>query len=380
MKIFISSVTYLLKEERHALPPFLGLFDHEGLRFEDFTSQAASGREACLSGVAAADVYVLLLGPRYGDPLPDSQLAPTAEEFKAARNHGIPILVFTKNTEEPDEPAQARFKAEVGHYVNGRFWKSFTDPLSLNQAVGEALKGVHPPGGPIRLLPVDQVPPVPWRTEQAGLRPRAVTAPVLELHLLATSATEIISAGALAARRTALARDVRSTGFVAENEPLEVASDNTSAWAVRPHETTRRQTSSPVGSTDEAWRGAAITADGTASGWVSLPTDMFGAVLDQPTAHQNVAALIGLLRPHTIQAAASVAVAARLAPAGQVREGNPSSVGNRNSGSFGFGAQGDIEVRLEPVFAVSADDLRSTGDVAAEISTRLLNDLRKISP
>jgi hypothetical protein len=29
MKVFISSVTHLLKEERAALPPFLRLFDHE---------------------------------------------------------------------------------------------------------------------------------------------------------------------------------------------------------------------------------------------------------------------------------------------------------------------------------------------------------------
>jgi hypothetical protein len=66
MKVFISSVTHLLKEERAALPPFLRLFDHEPLRFEDFEAQDRSSREACLAGVDVADVYVLLLGPRYG--------------------------------------------------------------------------------------------------------------------------------------------------------------------------------------------------------------------------------------------------------------------------------------------------------------------------
>lgn len=103
MKVFISSVTHLLKDERNALPPFLRLLDHQPLRFEDFVSRDCSSREACLAGVDAADVYVLLLGPKYGEPFADTGLAPTAEEFTLARNRGIPILVFNKITEEAPE-------------------------------------------------------------------------------------------------------------------------------------------------------------------------------------------------------------------------------------------------------------------------------------
>src|SRR4051812_14464769 len=112
MKAFISSVTAFLKEERNALPAFLQVADHEPLRFEDFSAQDRSSREACLRGVDAAEVYLLLLGPKYGDLLPDSGKAPTAEEFTRARQRGIPILVFNKDVDEPDEPAQAAFKGE----------------------------------------------------------------------------------------------------------------------------------------------------------------------------------------------------------------------------------------------------------------------------
>lgn len=42
MKVFISSVTHLLKDERAALPPFVRLLDHEPLRFEDFEAQDRS--------------------------------------------------------------------------------------------------------------------------------------------------------------------------------------------------------------------------------------------------------------------------------------------------------------------------------------------------
>jgi hypothetical protein len=112
------------------------LFDHEPLRFEDFEAQDRSSREACLAGVETADVYVPLVGPRDGTPFPDSGLSPTAEEFRRARQRGIPILVFNKTVDEDDEPAQVDFKGEVGHYVNGRLRRSFTDAVvAIRQSV-----------------------------------------------------------------------------------------------------------------------------------------------------------------------------------------------------------------------------------------------------
>jgi len=74
MKVFIPSVAHLLSEERAALPPFLRLLGHEGLRREDFAAQNRSSRQACLAGVEEAEVYVLLLGPKYGDPFPHRTL------------------------------------------------------------------------------------------------------------------------------------------------------------------------------------------------------------------------------------------------------------------------------------------------------------------
>ncbi|HCU93813.1 MAG TPA: hypothetical protein DHU96_14245 [Actinobacteria bacterium] len=52
------------------------------------------------------------------------------------------MLVFTKSTDEPDEPRQTEFKRKVGHYVNGRFHRSFSDPESLNVAVLAASRDV----------------------------------------------------------------------------------------------------------------------------------------------------------------------------------------------------------------------------------------------
>lgn len=373
MKVFISSVRYLLKDERNALPPFLEVMGHQGLRFEDFNAPDASSREACLAGVAAADVYVLLLGPRYGDAHPDTGMSPTHEEFLAARNRAIPVLVFAKNTGEPDEPAQAKFKNDVGHYVNGRFWKSFEDPMSLNLAVGKALNDLHAPTAAFRLLSVAAPPPVRWL--DAGIRPQGVSAPVLELHLVPVPPDGPMSASALSSVAAALADDARRTGFVPNRDPLQTGSTNDRAWAVRPSEALRQRTGSGMGSSEEAWRGVAVAADGTATAWLSLPTDFIGALVDGASLRRDAQALLSVAVPH-VGHGDHVAVAFRLAPAGSVAEGDPAEVGRRSSGGM---RMRDVNVVHEPTFAVARLHLTaSSGDLAAEIATRLINDVREI--
>ena len=375
MKVFISSVRYLLKDERNALPPFLEVMGHQGLRFEDFAATDMSSREACLAGVAAADVYALLLGPKYGDRYPDTGRSPTHEEFLAARNRGVPIVVFVKNSVEDDEPAQAAFKKEVGDYVNGRFWKSFEDPLSLNLAVGKALNELNMPAAAFRLLPITAPPSVRWLDESAGLRPPSVQAPVLELHLIPTPPAGPTSASALSAAAHALADDARRAGFVPNHDPIQTGSTNDRAWAVRPPEAARRRAGGSMGSSEEAWRGVAVAADGTATAWLSLSTDFMGTLADEPSLRRHAQALLSVAVPH-VGDGDEIAVAFRLAPAGNVTEGDPAEVGRRTSGSM---LMREVSIVHEPTFAVTRSHLTAaSGDVAAEIATRLINDVRQI--
>jgi hypothetical protein len=66
MRVFVSSVRKGLEEERDALPGLITAVGHTAVRFEDFSAQNEPSREACLKGVAESDIYILILGPRYG--------------------------------------------------------------------------------------------------------------------------------------------------------------------------------------------------------------------------------------------------------------------------------------------------------------------------
>jgi uncharacterized protein DUF4062 len=373
LKVFISSVTYLLKDERNALTPFLRLFDHEPLMFEDFLSQDRSGREACLSGVETADVYVLLLGPRYGDPFSDTGLSPTAEEFRRARARGIPILVFAKTSNELDEPAQLEFKAEVGHYVNGRFWKVFADPLSLNLAVGEALKALPPRAGILRLAPVTSPVTVPWLAESGFLAPQ-VSAPVLEAHVVPVGPTTLAGALALAAAAAALARDARASSFVSEGEPMVVGSDNKRAWAIRPAE----RSGGFLERTVEEFRGLVSNASGTSTSFRSLTTDFVGALIDRASLQRDIAQLISIAAPHAALES-QVAVAVGLSNAERVWEGDPQQVGTRTGGAMR--SREGLTIRVGSDFAVESQVLGSLiGEVAAELAARVINEIQNLPP
>jgi hypothetical protein len=389
MKVFISSVTHLLMEERAALPPFLRLFDYEPLRFEDFEAQDRSSREACLAGVEAADVYVLLLGPRYGTPFPDTGLSPTAEEFRRARQCGLPILVFNKTVDEEDEPAQVDFKGEVGHYVNGRLWRSFTDPASCNQAAGEALKALDAERGPIpRTTPQEPV-VFPWLSEiqfssafvpasgfvggRSRAVPASVSAPVLEFHVLGVGMTNAPSLRQLEELARKLARDMRSIGFVAEGDQLVVKAADGFGWAVCPPATSSSG-SFPQQRTTEQFRGALIHAAGVCA-FRSLDTDLIGALVDQQSLQTDLASLFGVVAAQ-LPEADSVALAAALSRADRIGEGDPHMVGTRNGGRLSM--TGPAEIRAGGDFVVPTRRLASSfGDLGADLAHAIVARLRQ---
>ena len=111
-RVFISSVTEGLRQERTALPGLIRALGMDPVRFEDFTALPEPSRDVCLQAVGTCDVYLLLLGEHYGTPFADTGLSPTHEEYRAAINKGIPRLAFRRRGVTM-ESAQAAFAAEV---------------------------------------------------------------------------------------------------------------------------------------------------------------------------------------------------------------------------------------------------------------------------
>jgi hypothetical protein len=231
MIVFISSVRRGLESERDYLPSLLQASGYEARRFEDFSAQPSPSRDACLAGVEAADVYLLLLGERFGEPLPDTGKAPTEEELTVAKRRGIPILVFRKMGADPDE-RQRDFIARVGDYQQGRFWKEFGDNGQLAVVVLQALREVAAEAAPLRWEPVDAEPAVRWRADRSILKDRSEAyIPVLEVHLAALVAQPVLPVSALQPLASSLGRAGRDAGLFSEAASVGLGSDSNTAWA-----------------------------------------------------------------------------------------------------------------------------------------------------
>lgn len=167
MRIFISSVTVGLEEERRALPAQIRALGHEPVVFEDFGAQTVPSRQACLDAVAASDVYLLLLGPHYGYRFPETGQSATHDESVEAQKKGIRSLVFRKDGVTPD-PDQAGFIQLVGDYSAGAFWDSYTEIAELLPRVTAAIRTLESAPSPLTYEPLATPPTITWRSDWSG--------------------------------------------------------------------------------------------------------------------------------------------------------------------------------------------------------------------
>lgn len=246
--VFISSVRRGLEEERDTLPGLLLALGHEPRRFEDYTAQPLPSREACLRGVEDADVYLLLLGPHYGEPVFDTGLSPTEEEFVVARRRGIPMLAFRKVRPSPDEK-QKEFIERVEEYTGGLFRDSFEDAADLQARVVAGLRQLAEPAEPLIWVPLDHLIDVPWLhiVDTAG----AYGSAVLECHVLRANSGPRIPAAALDSLPRRLAALGRDHEFFGPEEALDLETNPDEARAAT------------VGRYGEPGRGIRVRRDGS---------------------------------------------------------------------------------------------------------------------
>src|SRR5690348_16533457 len=98
VKVFISSVIKGYEAYRAAAREAIETLRHHPIDAEGFSAAPGSPQHACRAAVREADVVVLLMGARYGDPLP-SGMSATHEEYEEARDRK-PVLLFVESDVE----------------------------------------------------------------------------------------------------------------------------------------------------------------------------------------------------------------------------------------------------------------------------------------
>jgi hypothetical protein len=362
--VFMSSVRHGLEEERDNLPALIQAIGHECTRFEDYTAQPVPSRQACLRGVDHADVYLLLLGGRYGEPIFDSGLAPTEEEFTRARQRGIPMLVFVKQGIQV-EPRQQGFVDRVEEYTAGRFRSGFTSTVELQPKVATALAEIAAQQAPLVYTPLPATAGlvVPWVYDAAD-RAGAFTsqAAILECHALPLAAPRLPAASldTLADRLAELGRLHRL--FLTEqalqptHDPEGVAVTGTNRRQPRAGVTLRRNRAVGV--------------------WTELDRDILGYIVEASDLAERLAGMLRLAAD-LLPVDSDVALAAGLGPIDQIVEGRVSDLGRRNQATLGSGFGRQRLARAEPEDSVPAATLRSASEeIGQELAARVLRQFR----
>jgi hypothetical protein len=135
-KVFISSVISGYEQYRAAARRAAEALGFDVLMAEDLPGLPNSPQSACLQLVRAADVTLVVLGERYGNPQA-SGLSATHEEFREARDEGE-VLVMVQEGVEP-ETEQRQFIREAESWEHGVMRRGFTNPDELRDVVTRAL-------------------------------------------------------------------------------------------------------------------------------------------------------------------------------------------------------------------------------------------------
>ena len=134
-KIFVSSTIADLPSERKAA---LNAIERVGgvPIMSEFTIEAqnADSVTACIDKVKTSNIYILILGARYGWQ-PEGEESITELEYKAAVEQHVPIIVF--NTTYPKEQFQKDFEQRV---ESKYFRKSISDAFELERELETSLR------------------------------------------------------------------------------------------------------------------------------------------------------------------------------------------------------------------------------------------------
>jgi hypothetical protein len=154
-KVFISSVQSEFAKERQILCDYLttdvlfGKF-FEPFIFENVEAKSQSAQNVYLNQVEHCDIYIGLLGEKYGNE-DENGVSSTEKAYNIAAKHKKIRLIYLKETDKRDEKEIAFIKKIEQHVVR----KTFTDSFDLKTEVYASLVRYLEQAKIIRILPSD---------------------------------------------------------------------------------------------------------------------------------------------------------------------------------------------------------------------------------
>ena len=123
--VFVSSVIKDFEAVRAAVHAAVESAGFRPVMSERDAASPLSSQSTLLDRVASSDIYLVILGARYGEPAA-SGLSPTEEEFEEAKRRNRTILGLRQNVDM--EPAQVEFARQVGGtWEDGHLYATFDD-------------------------------------------------------------------------------------------------------------------------------------------------------------------------------------------------------------------------------------------------------------
>jgi hypothetical protein len=356
LKVMLSSVRRGLADVRDAADPVIKILRYGVIRFETVAKTPVPARVTCVAMVEESDIYLLILGEEYGDPMPGTGLAPTEEEWTVARSLGRPTVVFKKAGINPG-PDQAAFIEKVEGYETGVWRRTFTDAADLISQLEEALATAAESLQPAASAELPSPISVPWIEGSHGFYTGAGT--VLETHVIPVGYTGSLSAVSLGDLRRTIARASEDHGLLEVGQAIEFTTSETAVVAQAQRDGRRRP---------EA--GVRIRRDRVVSIWEGLPTSLgIGAVLDEAQLGDRIARDLRLAAELGVLNAELVAIGVGFDDVSML--GIPAEYGSGMTLPFAMGA--GKAVHLEPTDAWPTRALAvGAYDIALEILARLM--------
>ena len=153
VKVFISSVIRDFEQFRGAARDAVIKAGMQPVMAEDpvlFPAQSLSPQTVCLRGIDESNVFVLILGHRYGD-LTESGLSAVEVEYWHARFNEKETKVFVHSVDR--EAEQEEFLTHISNWESGHFQNPFNSPEDLKSKIIQALSEVSTSQGKQRASP-----------------------------------------------------------------------------------------------------------------------------------------------------------------------------------------------------------------------------------